>query len=787
MRALHRKLFRDLWQMRGQALAISLVIAAGVAMFLLALSTFQSLRLTQETYYSHQRFAEVFANLERAPEWLAHDIAAISGVAQVQTRVVRDVVLDVEGLPEPAVGRLISLPEGREPLLNDIFLLRGRRPETGRPDEVVVNEPFAEAHELVLGDTVAAVINGSRRQLEVVGVALSPEYIYGIRPGELMPDDSRFGVFWMGRQGLSSAFDMEGGFNDVALGLLPRASSPEVIARLDQLLEPYGGLGAIPRDLQVSHWYLNSELEGLRGSAIIVPIIFLGVAAFLLNVVLSRMVAVQREQIAALKALGYPNLQIGLHYSLWSILVSLIGGALGTGAGAWLGSGLTELYTQYFRFPYLEYRLAPSVVILALAISLAAAVVGALGSVRRAVRLPPAEALRPAPPAAYRTTLVERLGLGRLLSQPARIVVRNLERQPIRALLSITGIAFAGAIMVVGTFSLDAIDVILDLQFNAAQRQDITISFFLPVSSGALHSVRSMPGVLAAEPQRAVPVRLRYRHRSRQTAVTGLPADGRLQRVVDDEGQPLQLAAEGLTLSAKLAELLAVEAGDTVTLEVLEGARPVKRVPVASVVDDFLGTSAYMQLDALHRLMREGGALSGAVMLVDDAAADTLYRRLKATPAVAGVALKRAAIENFRSTVAENLGLMTTFNLLFSSIIAFGVIYNGARISLSERSRDLASLRVIGLTRREISAILLGELAVLTLVATPLGLLLGRSLAGLTVAVYDNELYRLPLVVAPKTYALAAVTVLVASVVSGLVVRRRLDHLDLVSVLKTRE
>lgn len=787
MRALERKLVRDLWQMKGQALAISLVIAAGVAMFLLSLSTFDSLRLTQETYYDRQRFADVFASLNRGPRWLEEEIAAIPGVAQVETRVVRDVTLDVEGLSEPAVGRLISVPEYRPPTLNAVFLRSGRYLNPGRPDEVLVNEPFAKAHGMGPGDTVAAVINGRRRQLEIVGTVLSPEYVYGVRPGELMPDDARFGVFWMGHRALASAFDMEGAFNDVALSLMPGASEAEVIDRLDRLLAPYGGLGAIPRALQVSHWYLNNELEGLRGSGIVIPIIFLGVAAFLLNVVLSRMVSVQREQIAALKALGYSNLDVGLHFGQWSLAVSLLGGILGTAAGGWLGHALTELYTQYFRFPILEYRLPVGVVITALLISLGAAVLGAVSSVGRAVRLPPAEAMRPEPPATYRRTLVERIGIGRLLSPAARMVLRNLERQPLRSLLSVVGIAFAAAIMVVGSFSLDALEVVIDLQFNAAQRQDVTLNFVQPLSSSALEDVRSLPAVLSAEPTRAVPVRLRAGHRSRQTAVMGVLPGASLQRVVDIQGRPIQLPSEGLVLSSKLASLIGVGVGDLVTLEVLEGRRPVRRVPVAALVDEFIGTSVYMNLDALHRLLGEGGTLSGAVMSIDEAGADTLYRRLKATPAVAGVALKRAAIENFRKTIAENIGLMTTFNLLFSCIIAFGVIYNGARISLSERGRDLASLRVMGFTRQEISLILLGELAVLTAVATPLGLVLGRALAGLTAAIYDNELFRLPVVVASRTYALATLTVLAASLVSGLVVRRRLDHLDLVAVLKTRE
>lgn len=787
MRALDRKLFRDLWHTKGQALAIGLVVAAGITMFVMYLSTFASLKLTLETYYDRYRFAEVFASLRRAPASLEAAIERIPGVAQVETRVVADVSLSVEGLAEPAVGRLISIPERDLSHLNDLFLRRGRYLEAGRPDEVLVSEGFALARGLEPGDEVSAVLNGRRRSLRIVGIALSPEYVYTIRPGDLFPDDSRFGLFWMGHQALAAAFDMEGGFNDVSLSLMREASEPEVIARLDRLLEPYGGLGAIPRALQTSHWTMNNELEALRGGGLIVPMVFLAVAVFLLNVVLTRIVSVQREQIAALKALGYSNVDIGLHFLKWSLLVTLAGAALGAVSGAWLGHGMSRIYSQFFRFPILAYEVSPAVLVAAVAVSAVAAGLGSRSAVLRAIRLPPAEAMRPEPPASYRRTWLERLGLGGLLSEPVRMILRNLQRQPLRAAFSIIGISLAGAVMVVGTFTLDAIDWMLDLQFNVAQRQDMTVTFYQPASARAFHEIRSLEGVLTAEPMRTVPVRLRAGHRSRQTAVLGVVPSAQLNRVVQSDYQPVDLPPEGLVMSAKLAEILDLREGDEVLLEVLDGGRPVVTAPVARLVEEFMGTAAYMDLEALHRLLREGGSLSGVTLKADSRSFQSLYDRLKATPAVAAVSLKRAALQNFEETTGQNLGLITFFNILFASIIAIGVIYNSARISLSERGRDLASLRVLGFTRGEISFILLGELAVLTLISLPLGLALGYALASLTVGAFENELYRIPLIVAPRTYGVAALTVVLASLLSGLVVRRRLDHLDLIAVLKTRE
>ncbi len=788
MRALDRKLFRDLWGIKGQATAIALVIAAGVTMYVTYLSAFDSLRRMQASYYQEQRFADVFANLKRAPLSLRSRIAEIPGVADLETRVVVPVNLDVAGLPEPATGRLISIPGRRRPMLNDLVLREGRYVDPGRPGEVLIAEAFALAHGLRPGDTVTAVINGRRQRLEIAGVALSPEYIYNIRPGEMIPDDSRFGVFWMERRQLATAFDMEGGFNDVALTLMAGASVEDVIARLDRLLDQYGGLGAMPRSLQLSHWTLENELIQLQTFGFLMPMIFLSVAAFLLNIVMTRIVALQREQIAALKALGYRNQDIGMHYVKWGLVVGAAGVLTGTAAGAWLGSGLVTLYNEYFRFPELRYYLTSGTMAVGAGVSLLAAALGAVAAVRLAIRLQPAEAMRPAPPGRYTVSWVERLGLGRWLSPATRMVLRNLQRQPVRALLSIVGIAFAAAVLVVGTFFVDAMSEMIGNTFWVVQRQDATLTFVEPASASAIHEIARLPGVMMVEPMRVVPVRLRVGHRSRQTAITGLPARPQLQRVVDKETlAPFELPPQGLVMSKLLAEILGVGVGEHVSVEVLEGRRPVRSVVVSALVDEYLGTSTYMEVDALRAMMRESGTLSGATITIDQAELSSLYRRLKDTPTVAGVNLKWTAVENFKKTIAQNFNVMISFNVGFSIIIAFGVIYNAARVSLSERSRELASLRVMGFTQAEVSAILMAELATVTALAIPIGLGLGYALASLVALGFNNELYRIPLIVTFRTYVLAVFTVWVAAVLSGMVIRRKLGQLDLIGVLKTRE
>lgn len=785
--ALDRKLVRDLYRVKGQALAICLVIAGGIAAFVFSASLLESLTQTRSSYYEQYRFGDIFASLERAPETVAREIAALPGVAALQTRVVRDVTLDLPELIDPATGRLLGLPPGGDARVNRVFLRQGRFPQPTHADEVIASEAFAEAHELAPGDSLVAIINGRRRTLEVVGIGLSPEYIYSIRPGDLFPDNLRFGVLWMNERHLAAAFDMEGGFNDVSIRLAPGASADAVVERIDDILHDYGGLGATERELQVSHWYLAGELRQLRTMGRFIPTIFLAVAAFLLNVVLLRIISLERDQIAILKAFGYSDRHIGWHYAKLTLVIVAVGWLLGILGGRWLGIQMTEMYAEFFRFPILQHELSLRVMILALGVGLVGGGLGAWSAIRRATSMPPAEAMRPEPPARFSPTILERLGMGNMISEPTRMVLRYLERHPFKTGMSVLGIAMGVAILILGTFLLDGVDFIMDLQFGVAQREDATISLVQASSAKAEYELARLPGVYRLEPFRSVSVRLRHGHRHRRVAVQGIRSGNDLHRVIEAGPTAIELPPDGLVLSEKLGRVLGVQPGDRVRFEVLEGAQPTYEVVVSRFVRDYFGMNAYMDLRALNRLMQEGGVISGAFVAVVNDREEDLYQETKQVPRVAAVTITTAALAAFRKTLNENLVPMTIINVLFASVIAFGVVYNSARIALSERSRELATLRVLGFTRAEISFILLAELAVVTLLAIPLGCLIGYGLAALLTLGFDTEVYRIPLFIAFRTYAFASAVVLLATVFSGLVVRRSLDQLDLVAVLKTRE
>jgi putative ABC transport system permease protein len=787
MNALNYKLLRDLWKLRGQVIAISLVVACGIAIFIAMISTYESLAKSQAIYYQQYRLAQVFAQLKRAPESLIEQIQAIPGVAQVQSRVVVDVTLDVPGRKEPAIGRLISLPEQKTPMLNDLFIRQGRYIEAGRADEVIVSEAFITANHLKLGDRVGAIVNGRWQQLKIVGVGLSPEYIYEIRGGDVLPDNQRFGVFWMGRKAVGTAFNLDGAFNDVALSLTPYTNPQAVIFQLDQLLKPYGGFGAYERADQISNKFISEEITQLKYQALIVPSIFLGIAAFLLHILLSRLIGTQRDQIAILKAFGYSNWDVGWHFLKLVLVIVFLGGAIGIGTGLWLGSGLIQLYTRYYHFPALNYQISLALILGTIAISASAAILGAFVAVQHAVSLPPAEAMRPEPPAHFRQTLMEQLGLQGLLSPVGRIILRNLERKPIQAILSIVGISLAIAILIVGRSSQDILNYLIDVQFRLMQREDVTIIFNEPRSSRVRYDVEHLPGVLYSEPFRTVAVRFRNQQYTHRLGILGLEPLGQLHQLVDRSLNIIDLPTEGVLLTTKLGEMLHIRTGETLTAEVLEGDRPTRNVVVAGFVDDLVGLSAYMNRNALNHLMQEGTTISGAYLAVDSSQLDNLYTLLKQTPAIASVNLRKTTIERFQTTIAESRQIMNIIQVAFACIIAFGVVYNSARIALSERSRELATLRIIGFSRVQIAVVLLGEQAALTIAAIPVGFVLGYGLVVLLSFAYNSELYRLPPIISSASYAFAFIVVTIAALLSSLLVRRKLDHLDLVAVLKTRE
>jgi putative ABC transport system permease protein len=785
---LDRKLLRDLAKMKGQVFAVSLVMACGLAMMIMTRSLIMTLETTRSTYYQRYAMADVFATLKRAPLSVAEQLATLPGVATVETRVAVDVTLDLPGLSEPATGHIISLPDDGGPQkLNRLFLRSGRFPRTDERREIVLGESFANANGLQPGDSLVAVINGRRETLQICGIGLSPEFVFEARAGETLPDHKRFSVIWMNYRALAVAYNLDGAFNDVCIDLAPGASPEPVIEEMDRVLAPYGAGGAFLRKEQASAQRLDDELRVLHSLSVAYPLVFLSVAAFMVNAVLARIVRLQREQIAQMKALGYSSRQVGVHYLKFVLVIGVLGTLMGGIGGRLLGAGLVDLYTMFFRFPTLVFTMDYSALGLALLVSLGASVLGVLTVVWQAVKLPPAEAMRPEPPADFKPALFERIGLTRFSSPTFRMAVRNIERRPWQAVFTASGLALATGLMVLPGAMADSIDYLLTFQWNSQQRQDVAVFLTEPGSGRGFHDLEHLPGVIRAEPIRSVQARLKFGHRERKLSVTGIAPDANLNRLLDDQGQAIAMPEDGLLMSEMLAKVIGARIGDEVEVEVLEGRRPVLHIPIRGLVTDFAGVAAYMDISALRRLMKEGDTVNGAYLALDHQRWDEFMRALKDTPRAAVVMVKRDQLAAFRETTGKSIGIIRKLYFVLATIVAFGVVYNSARIALSERSRELATLRVVGFNLAEVRRVLVGELAILVLAALPAGLLFGRGLALFIMSSFSTETVRLPIVINPSTYSIAILVVLTASVLSFALVSRMIAKLDMVGVLKARD
>ncbi|MCF8505859.1 MAG: FtsX-like permease family protein [Caulobacter sp.] len=787
LRSLDLKLLRDLLRLKWQVLAIALLIACGVAVTTMAYSAQKALEDAQARFYEVTRFADVFAAARSGPLSRVEDLARIDGVLAVDARISESGLMSVPGLARPAIARVISLPRDEQAALNRIVLIRGRLPDPSRLDEAVALKTFMDAAGVSLGDQLTTVIGGRALTFRIVGAALPAEYVFTPSPESFMPDDAHQGVFWAPRAAVERAAGLGGGFNTVSLDLAAGASVPAVLQAVDRILAPYGGRLSYARKDQVSHAFLTAELRELSIMGAVLPPVFLIVAAALVHLVVGRLVDAEREQIGLLKAFGYGDLEAASPYLRLAGAIGLLGAVGGGLAGGWLGAAVMEQYREYFRFPVLDPAFHWPGFAVASVASVGAALAGSLLAVRRAVRLSPAVAMQPPRPASYRQGLLDRLVPGKTIDQSSRMIVRNLERFPLRAGLTTLGLAASLSLLLGTQFVFGSLDYLIDQAYYRAQRWSDAVGFGEVRASHAISEVLRLPGVFAAEPVRVVGVQIRAKGREARTRLTGLERDAQLQRALDGQGRPIPFQGRGVILSEALAARLGTVPGDRVSLDIVDGRAPSTDLPVTALAEDYSGYAAYMALDELNRLMADGDRVSGAQLLVKPDARAGFYRAIERIPLIVAATSRDDTVANWRKVMIEALRVSLTFYVGFAAAIAFGVAYNTSRIALSERARDLATLRVLGFERRECAYILLGEVLLLAIVAIPLGLLGGYGLARSLVAAFSREELRLPLILTPGSYAVSLTAYLAAVGLAALLVGRRVWALDLVAVLKTRE
>jgi putative ABC transport system permease protein len=787
MRALDKKLLRDVWRMRLHAAGVALVLGCGLAVFVMAVGMRESLERTRAAYYTEKRMADLAVSLVRAPDRLGEDLARAPGVALAETRIAGFALLDLPQIAEPASARLVSLPRHGRPRINDLVLMRGRWPDPARAEEALVNQSFAEALGLDVGEVLNITLHGRRQAVRLAGIANSPEFVFVSAPGELFPQPERFGVIWMGREALARAYDLDGAFNEVVFKIARGARREQTIDALDEILRKYGSSGVYGRDRMLSDRYLTEELRQLATMAAFLPTFFLVVAAFLVNISLGRVIATERSNIGLLKAFGYGDAAVAWHYAKSALLFAAIGALIGSAAGVAFGRAVANLYRVYYHFPKLDFSASPFTFASAWLVGFAAAGAGALISVWRAARLAPAAALAPPRPAAFFQIGGLVAALSERLDAKSRIVLRRIIRFPRRAATTTIGVALAIALLVVAQTFPAVMNHILWVHFTFANRQDVTLTFAEAREIGVIHDVERLPGVAYAEPFRAEDVILQNGRRRVQEAILGIPPSARLNRLIGQNRKSVEPPPAGVILARALATKLAAAPGDEIRVEQTRGRRVHTSVRVAGIVEPMVGSSAYMELSALARLTREPGRISGAHLVLDRARYADFNRRLKEAPTLAGASFLTLAERAMRRGMDRSVGFMNVLYATFAAVMAGGVAFSAARVTLAEQERDLATLRVLGFSRSEVSYVLVGELAALTLFAVPIGCLAGTGFGMWLMRLFETDMYAFPYVFNQPGYAFAVAFTLGCVLVASLIVRADIDRLDMVGVLKARD
>jgi len=791
-RVLLRKLRRDLFQRKGALLALEAIVTVGVGVYVAMAAVYRDLDGARASYYRDCRLADFSVNLKRAPAWAIDEVARLPNVRAVRGRVVLGVRIQLPGRAKPIAGTAISMPGTPRPVLNDILLRSGVWFSGGRAKEAILNEAFARANGLYPGCRIRVVLLDQEHDLLVVGTAMSPEFVY-LMPasGGIAPDPEEFGVLYLPEEFTRESCELEGAYNQL-IGLAhdpSRVALDNALRQIEERLDPFGVTDSAPIQEQASARYLADELEGLRINAKILPTLFLGVAALVLNVLMGRLVTQQRSVVGTLKALGYSRGAITRHYMGFGLVVGVLGGLTGVAMGWWFQGWMLAVYGQFYAMPGIAPHLYRDVLATGFAVSIGFALLGTLRGVRYAGRLTPAEAMRPPPPERGGKVLPERIAvLWRPLPFRWKMVVRAVFRNPFRSSVSVFASVVATALIVSTLCMVDGLDYLMRYEFERVSHQDLTVSLRDPAGIEASPELAGLPTVVATEPELVVVCDLSNGPRRKRVGVTGLPRGGLLHTPLDAAGRPVVPPDQGLVLTRKLAEVLAVRQGDTVRLRPLIARRQEADAVVVAIVDSFLGLSAYADITYLSRLL--GEAWSANAFLVDSLSGspdEALLSPLKERASVVGIAERSRALTQLHETFGEVMGTWLFLLVLFAGLIAFGSVLNAALVSLNERQREVGTLRVIGYTPGQIVQIFSGESYLLNVLGILLGLAAGIGLTHLISVAYDTELYRFPVVIHPWRLAVSAAWMVGFVSLAQLIVYRLIHKLPWLDVLKVKE
>jgi putative ABC transport system permease protein len=777
-----KNLTREILSFKAQVFSIALVIGIGVAVYFGFSTTYDSLLVSRDHFYQEAHFPDLFSRLIKAPRYLLSQISTIEGVEKIEARIEKDALISLPKMQQPGVGHFITIPDQGQPELSQLFMVQGRLPNI---DEVVVSESFFKANKLQLGHKLFATIDGKRKEFKISGIAVSPEHIIAIQQGAQMPDDKHFALVWINQSVLESALDMRGSFNTLVTKLKKNAIAMDVKNKIDDIIDRYGGTNTYDRSKQPSAVYVREELKQLNVQASTIPIFFFLVAAFILNIVISRLTRTQRSQIATLKALGYSNLSISQYYLILASLIVLLGTLIGILLGIWIGVSMVDLYGLFYHFPLLVYKMSYQKLMIAIIASLLTAFLGTFSSLKKVFKLQPADAMKPPSPTNYANNWLEATLLFQSLRPKSRMIIRGLITTPIRSLMMGLGVSFSVVLLILGLFWSDSLEVLIQGQYNFRQKESARIQLTHEMGSNIVYQIERLTGVLKAEGYRVVPVEVNYNQYTETTSIKGYPENYELAEIIDENFQKIELPKRGFHISQSLANKLSLKKGDQIELKILSGKKPIIKVKVSQIIPSFFENQILTTRKELARLMQTDD-LVNTVVFRSLANSSRLYTELKKIPTVLSITFKESAMKMFTETSAKFLLVFALIFSLFAGAIAFGISYNNLRVTLSERDWEISTLMILGFKNIEVFKIITSEVLTLVLGFIPLGWFMGYYNARWLLLKLSMEEFPIPLHVSDFTYGLSASIVVLATAISFILIFWRLKKLDLVATLKSR-
>ena len=779
-----KKLGRDFMGLLAPAIVLSLVMTAGLSSLIMSRSVLKSLLESKKRTYQQLQFADLFIPLVRIPRNALERLKQFDEVQRVECRITADGQVLLPSEKQNIQARFHSLAsEGS--VLNVLKIMDGRFPPHSSYTNALLSDAFASAWKIKPGDTVELLLKGRKLKLRVSGLVRSAEYVYQAGSATSIPEDRLFSVWWINERLLEEIMQMRSSCNDILMSLKRGSHWHALQKPMEKILRPFGYTQMIPRDRQISNYFIESELTQLKAMAIFVPGIFLSVTLFLLNITMARVLLTQRESIGTLYAFGLPRIQLLLNTLILGLLCLVPGAILGMFFGWWLAKEVFRIYLEFYRFAYSEFQFDTNSALLSILLCITTGLAGSAFALRGLLSNTPAALLRPNPPAHTRSTRFDSLGVLRHLSLTTRMSLRNLFRRPFQSIVTAAGLAISLALLVFARFERIAISQMIEREFELTQLQTHTFLFSTRLPNSIGNSIRYLlpPGLL--ETHLTLPVILEKGIASRELTLQIKRETHQLRG--DAPERQRTLTHSGLSLSRSLAEALNVKPGDDVQITTREAIPKSATIRISNLNENLLGYVASLPENEFRKIWPSEASTNSALFRATLGSITPTKRLADTIPTLSGALEKNFEKKIFEKTVAENIGIFENFMIAFAILIAIGVLYNNARIQFAERQSELSLLRAVGFLEIELTFLFWSDYIILTSLSLAPGLLLGRWLVEWVMRGIETEMFRIPVDISGTTYIWACLVLFLGIFFAAILIQPHIRKIPFITVLKTKE